>query len=118
MSRHRCGYFFVRRHGTPLYGRAVRGSESCAGSFARYANLHGSAHPDWRRGARKYLTAAKEATMPKSISRALRVLFPLHAVPVSTLTEARALAALLTSFGKRAVIYPAQGGYTVSEVAA
>lgn len=59
--------------------------------------------------------------MPKSISRALRALFPLHTVPVSTLpthAEARALAALLTCRGKRAVIYPAQRGYTVSEVAA
>lgn len=121
MSRHHCGYFFVRRHGFAFNGRAVWGSASCAGSFARYANPHGSARPDWRRGERMHSTAAKEATMPKFIRRALRALFPPHAVPVSTLpsqAEARALGALLTSAGKRAVVYPAQGGYTVSEVAA
>ncbi|MBS1191010.1 MAG: hypothetical protein H6R10_2802 [Rhodocyclaceae bacterium] len=59
--------------------------------------------------------------MPKSICRALRALFPLQAVPVSTLptqAEARALGAMLASAGKRAVIYPMQGGYRVSEVAA
>ncbi len=121
MSRPLSGYFFVRRHGTQFYGQAVRGSESCAGSFARYANPHGSALPDWRRGRRKIKTAAKEAIMPTRIRQALRAIFPLHAVPVSivpTQAEARALGALLTSTGKRAVIYPAKTGFTVSEVAA
>jgi len=59
--------------------------------------------------------------MPKLISRAMRTLFPLHAVPVSTVTtqaEARALAALLASTGKRALFYPAPAGFTVAEVAA
>lgn len=59
--------------------------------------------------------------MPKFLCRALRALFPLHSKPVSTVptqVEARALAALLISRGKRAVVYPASHGYTVSEVAA
>ena len=59
--------------------------------------------------------------MPKLIRRAMRTLFPLHAVPVSTVTtqvEARALAALLASTGKRALFYTAPAGFTVAEVAA
>ena len=59
--------------------------------------------------------------MPKSIHRAIRALFPVTAVPVSTLptlAEARALAALLVAQGRRASIAPAAHGYTVSEVAA
>lgn len=57
--------------------------------------------------------------MPSSIRRAMRVLFPLHTIPVSTVTthaEARALAARLSSFGKRAVFYPAPAGFSVAEV--
>lgn len=120
-SRQHSGYFFVRRHGAPFNGWAVRGSASCAGSCTRYANLHGSAHPDWRRGWRKGQTAVQEKTMPKCIHRAMRAIFPLHAVPVSTvptLAEARALAALLASSGRRALFYPASVGFTVAEVAA
>lgn len=59
--------------------------------------------------------------MPKCIHRAMRTLFPLHAVPVSTVptqAEARALAALLTTTGKRALVYAAPAGFTVSKVAA
>lgn len=121
MSRHTSGYFFVRRHGFSFNGRAVRGIARCAGSCTRYANLHGSAHPDWRRRERKFETAVQEASMPKSVRRAVRALFPLYAVHVSTLpnqAEARALAALLTRNGKRAVVYRAQQGFTVLEVAA
>ena len=84
MSRHLSGYFFVRRHGTLFYGRAVRGSESCAGSCTRYANLHGSAHPDWRRGRRRNETAVQEATMPTRIRHALRALFTLPTPPRTT----------------------------------
>lgn len=57
--------------------------------------------------------------MPKLLARILRVLFPLQAKPVSTLptrAEARAIGVLLVSQGKRAVVYPDRGGYTVSEV--
>lgn len=74
MSRHHRGFFFVRRHGTPFNGRAVRGSASCAGSLTRYANLHGSAHPDWRRGRRKLSTAVKGVFMLNFISNAFRIL--------------------------------------------
>ncbi len=120
-SRQHSGYFFVRRHGKPFNGRAVRGSVSCAGSLTRYCNLYGSAHPDCSWGERKDKTAVKEAIMPLRIRHALRVLFPLHAVPVSTVStqaEARALGALLTSMGKRAVFYATPAGFTVAEVAA
>lgn len=78
-NRHRCGFFFVRRHGTSLYGRAMRGSASCAGSCSRYANPHGSAHPDWCRGKRTLSTAVQEAFMPIITCFALRPAFPLHA---------------------------------------
>lgn len=57
--------------------------------------------------------------MPKLLARMLRALFPLQAKPISTLpsrVEARAIGALLVSQGKRVVVYPDQGGYTVSEV--
>lgn len=60
IGRQHCGYFFVRRHGTPSYGRAVWGSASCAGSLTRYANPHGSAHPRLASGRRKLSTAVKE----------------------------------------------------------
>ena len=121
MSRLSSGYFFVRRHGSPFNGRAVRGIARCAGSLTRYCNPYGSAHPDCSRGERKNITAVEEAIMPKSIRRAMRALFPLHAIPVSTVTtqaEARALAALLSNCGKRALFYPAPVDFTVAEVTA
>ncbi|TCP10893.1 hypothetical protein EV683_11710 [Crenobacter luteus] len=58
--------------------------------------------------------------MTHIIPRALSRLFPVFAVPVTTLptlAEARALAALLVSRGKRVSIAPAAHGYTVAEVA-
>jgi hypothetical protein len=64
-------------------------------------------------------TAVQETIMSKLLARMLRALFPLQTKPVSTLptrAEARALGALLVSRGKRAVVYPDQGGFTVSEV--
>lgn len=121
ISRQQCGYFFIRRNGSSFNGRAVRGIARCAGTLSRYANLHGSARPNWRWEKRNKATADKEAIMPKCIHRAVRALFPLYAVPVSTVptqAEARALAALLASAGKRAIVYPAKVGFTVSEVAA
>lgn len=60
-------------------------------------------------------------TMPRIALRTFRALFPLTAVPVSTLptlAEARALAALLVSRGKRVAIQPAAQGFAVSEVTA
>lgn len=59
--------------------------------------------------------------MPKCIHRAMRAIFPLHAVPVSTvptLAEARAVAALLASNGRRVLFYPVMTGFAVAEVAA
>ncbi len=48
--RHKSG-FFVSTAWLHLYGRAVWGSFGSAGSYVRYANLHGSAHHDWRHGS-------------------------------------------------------------------
>ena len=65
------------------------------------------------------ITAVEEAIMPSTIRRALRALFPLHAIPVSTVTtqaEARAVAAFLSHCGKRALVYQAPAGFTVAEV--
>ena len=42
-SRQQRGFFHVRQHGTPGFGRAVRETFGSAGSFSRFANLHGSA---------------------------------------------------------------------------
>lgn len=119
-SRQHSGYFFVRRHGN-AFGWAVLCRAICAGSLTRDAKQYGSTHPDWRRDRWKDKSAVKEAIMPLRIRHALRVLFPLHAVPVSTVptqAEARALGALLTSMGKRAVFYTTPAGFTVAEVAA
>ncbi|WP_145985910.1 hypothetical protein [Aquitalea magnusonii] len=66
------------------------------------------------------LTLSKEAIMP-SISCALTRLFPAISIVVSTLptlTEARALSALLVSRGKRVCIQSTDQGFTVSEVKA
>lgn len=46
--------FFVSTAWQVRYGRAVWGCASSAGSYVRYANLHGSAHPDWRQGGRSF----------------------------------------------------------------
>jgi len=91
-----------------------------AGSFVPVRqSRHVPATPDWRRGAG--LMPTKDVTMPKSFRRALRTLFPLVAVPISTLptqAEAHALAALLVSQGRRACIQPCPKGFTVAEVRA
>lgn len=43
--------FFCVRSMVPPYGRAVRGAFVLAGSCTRSSNLHGSAHPVWKRGS-------------------------------------------------------------------
>jgi len=43
--------FFVSVAWSHLYGWAVREGATPAGANYRFANLHGSAHPVWRRGA-------------------------------------------------------------------
>ena len=71
-----CGYFFVREHGAPFNGRAVRGSESCAGSLTRYCNLHGSAHPDCSRGSGIRKPLSRRQPCLQSPSRIRAPLFP------------------------------------------
>ncbi|AXK40690.1 hypothetical protein [Crenobacter cavernae] len=107
----------------------IGASSSMAGRGGRAFGLAGSlcagtpippcaCHPRLASGGG--FDTAQEATMPRTISRALAHLFPVFAVPVSTLptlAEARALAALLVSRGRRAVIQPAAAGFTVAEVA-
>lgn len=53
--------------------------------------------------------------------RAIRALFPVFSVPVSTVpthAQACAMARLLVSQGKRVAVAPATRGFTVSEVKA
>lgn len=58
--------------------------------------------------------------MLTTLQRALRVLTSFHSRSVATLpsrAEARALGARLARQGKAVVVYPAQQGFTVAEVA-
>jgi hypothetical protein len=107
--------------GASLLWRAVVGEclHSPVSTGPVRQSRHVPATPDWRREAG--LNDQLEATMPKSFRRALRTLFPLVAVPISTLptqAEAHALAALLVSQGRRACIQPCPKGFTVAEVRA
>ncbi|MDE1714504.1 hypothetical protein PWG14_18530 (plasmid) [Chromobacterium amazonense] len=57
--------------------------------------------------------------MPRLTLRALRALLPAYPVSIATTptqAEATALARLLVSQGRRAVILPAAAGYLVQEV--
>ena len=57
--------------------------------------------------------------MPRITLRALRALLPAYSVSIATTptkAEADALARLLVSQGRRAVILPAGAGYLVQEV--
>lgn len=106
------------------------GASSMAGSGGEPSGcrfpVSGFPHPTiclppqpWKVGGRCKTT--QEATMPSIALRAFRALFPVYAIPVSTLPtlpEARALAALLVSRGKRVAIQPAAQGFAVSEVTA
>lgn len=42
--------FLCPQHGKPVMGGPCGASSEAPVSSGRYANLHGSAHPDWRRG--------------------------------------------------------------------
>ena len=42
---HRCDYFFVRLHGSVLYGRGCAGSRKARRPSYRSSNPHGSVHP-------------------------------------------------------------------------
>lgn len=87
-SRQHRGFFYVRHHGTSPYGWAVRGIARCAGPFSRYANPHGSAHPDWRQGERFASSAEKEATMAAFVRRARRAQSPRFPTPSPSLPAA------------------------------
>ena len=103
--------FFMAGRGGSVHARA--------GSFLPVRqSRHAPASPDWRR--RAGLTLKKDAIMPKFFRRALRSVFPLVTVPVSTVptyVEARALAALLTAQGQRAVFHRTTKGFSVGVVA-
>lgn len=68
------------------------------------------------------LTLSKETCTMSSIAlRAIRALFPVFSVPVSTVpthAQACAMARLLVSQGKRVAVAPAARGFIVSEVKA
>lgn len=118
----RMRHFLRPSHATRAPSMAGRGGDTFgyAGSCMPVRQpCHAPATPVWRRMAG--LMLIQEATMPSIALRAIRALFPLTAVPVSTVpthVEACALARLLVSQGKRATVAPAGRGFTVSEVKA
>ncbi len=73
-------------------------------------------------GEESSFALTKETCPMSSIAlRAVRALFPVFSVPVTTVptqTEACAMARLLVSQGRRATVAPAAQGFTVSEVKA
>lgn len=100
---------------------AGRGGEpsGCRFLTAGLSTLPRACHPRLTAGSGS--KPSKEATMPSVALRTFRALFPVCAIPVSTLPtlpEARALAALLVARGKRVAIQPAAQGFAVSEVTA
>lgn len=71
-------------------------------------------------GVRGLRLKHKEAIMPKTMYRALRVLFPIQSHPIanaSSLDEARQLGARLVSAGARVVIHRSKSGFIVRGVA-
>lgn len=112
--------FFCPMHGTVLNGRAVRGSESCAGFRLPGLPTCTVSPSRLEAGLRGFRLAKTEATMPKTMYRALRVLFPIQSHPianVSSLNEARQLGARLVNAGARVVIHRAKSGFIVRGVA-
>ncbi len=75
--------FFVSETWQAFYGRAVRGASGHAGSCIRYANLHGFALHDWRRGKRSlkplYRTIAM-ANYTQGASAPTEYLFETHSI--------------------------------------
>ena len=113
--------FFRPSHGIALYGRAMRGSESYAG-FRLSGTPTRTVSPshNWRCGVRGSRPKQTEAIMPKTMYRALRVLFPIQSHPIanaSSLDEARQLGARLVSAGARVVIHRSKSGFIVRGVA-
>lgn len=113
--------FFRPLHGSALYGRAVRGSESCAGCLLPGTpTCTVSPTHNWRCGLRGLRPKQKEAIMPKTMYRALRKLFPIQSHPIAnapSLDEARRLGARLVSAGARVVIHRSKSGFIVRGVA-
>ena len=112
--------FFRPLHGSALYGRAVRGSESCAGCLLPGLPTCTVSPSRLEAGLRGLRLAKKEAIMPKTMYRALRVLFPIQSHPIAnapSLDEARQLGARLVSAGSRVVIHRSKSGFIVRGVA-
>lgn len=111
LPRHWCAHFSMAGHGGETFGSA--------GSKFRFANPVMCLPPPFGDG-RQATQSNLEATMPKLMRRALRVLFPVSTILVSTLptqAEAHALAALLTAQGRRAVFHRTAAGFAVEVVA-
>lgn len=124
LADNRCnsgGFFSSVRCCTPfsMVGRSGGVLARAGFQLAGTPTLLRACHPRLASGGR--LQPQLEATMPSIALRAVRALFPLSAVPVSTVpthAEACAVARLLVLQGKRIAIAPADRGYTVSEVRA
>jgi hypothetical protein len=112
--------FFCPLHGSALYGRAVRGSESCAGFRLPGLPTCTVSPSRLEAGLRGLKLAKTEATMPKTMYRALRALFPIQSHPIAStpsMNEARLLGARLVNAGARVVIHRAKDGFIVRGVA-
>ena len=112
--------FFRPKHGIALNGRAVRGSESCAGFLLSGLPTCTVSPSRLEAGGRGLRPSQKEAIMPKTMYRALRALFPIQSHPIAStpsLNEARLLGARLVNAGARVVIHRAKDGFIVRGVA-
>jgi len=112
--------FFCPLHGSALYGRAVRGSENCAGFLFPGLPTCTVSPSRLEAGLRGLRLAKKEAIMPKTMYRALRKLFPIQSHPIAnapSLDEARQLGARLVNAGARVVIHRSKSGFIVRGVA-
>ena len=112
--------FFCPSHGIALYGRAMRGSESYAGFRLSGLPTRMVSPSRLEAGVRGLRPKQKEAIMPKTMYRALRVLFPIQSHPIAnapSLDEARQLGARLVSAGSRVVIHRSKSGFIVRGVA-
>lgn len=68
--------FLCLQHGKSFCGRAVWRAFGLAGSNCRYANLHGSALPDWRQGWRKTIRTIGAIAMTQRHTLALNPSLP------------------------------------------
>lgn len=112
--------FFRPSHGSALYGRAMWGSESCAGLRLPGLPTRMVSPSRLEAGVRGSRPKQMEATMPKTMYRALRKLFPIQSHPIAnapSLDEARRLGARLVNAGARIVIHRSKSGFIVRGVA-